>query len=228
MKSCSLISRFQIYVVIHQPYYHFSTPQTRLAFRAICSEVRFVAPEDPLDRSDRSDQCDYFEVTVHALGHHEQYGVKSLEEQELHQTGIDMANAVAVGQAGQSRHTEPNASNSSATMQQRKRTGSVGVRAEPDADSASSSYRTGSAPPRDREHERDSIQPEEGMQVAGQRERTSTISADPRAATPASAAPIEETPQIEQLLADGLRVPKDRMLLLRSDLEIEKFVNDAS
>ena len=34
--------------------------------------------------------------------------------------------------------------------------------------------------------------------------------------------------QIDRLLLDGLRLPKDRILLLRSDMELEKFITDPS
>lgn len=38
--------------------------------------------------------------------------------------------------------------------------------------------------------------------------------------------PNADHPQIDKLLLDGLAVAKDRLLLLRSDIEMEKLVND--
>lgn len=37
---------------------------------------------------------------------------------------------------------------------------------------------------------------------------------------------IQAEPQIDKLLLDGLAVAKDRLLLLRADLEMEKLFND--
>jgi hypothetical protein len=47
----------------------------------------------------------------------------------------------------------------------------------------------------------------------------------PRSASPLDAQP-PQSQQIDKLLLEGLRVSKDRILILKSDLEIEKFVED--
>ena len=55
-------------------------------------------------------------------------------------------------------------------------------------------------------------------------------STTPRSVSPRSASPLDAQPpqsqQIDKLLLEGLRVSKDRILILKSDLEIEKFVED--
>ena len=55
-------------------------------------------------------------------------------------------------------------------------------------------------------------------------------STTPRSVSPRPASPLDAQPpqsqQIDKLLLEGLRVSKDRILILKSDLEIEKFVED--
>jgi hypothetical protein len=127
-----------------------------------------------------------------------------------------------VHQGNKAEHSESGTND----MQQRKRTASLDMRMQAEAGAVSTSYRTGSAPPRQRGPEDDSP-PDSTRAEDTSRDRSVTISADPATAVSAAAGP-SETLHIEPLLADGLRIQKDRMLLLRSDLEIEKFVGDAS
>lgn len=110
-----------------------------------------------------------------------------------------------------------------AVSSQRKRTSSLDVRLQAGSGSDAIAYRTGSAPPRSQEQP-DAVP--ETEQHSAQEE--SDLSALPDSRDASAAATGGPVPQVEALLADGLKVHKDRILLLRSDLEIEKFVNDAS
>lgn len=108
---------------------------------------------------------------------------------------------------------------------QRKRTTSLHRRLQTDGGSDGSIARTGSAPPRSRQQ--DSELPKEGSsQTDTKADPVPPSHTEPKDASAGADEAIP--PQVETLLADGLRVHKDRILLLRSDLEIEKFVNDAS
>lgn len=56
---------------------------------------------------------------------------------------------------------------------------------------------------------------------------TAEVAADPSVPTPEARQDRKQTdPQIDKLLLDGLVVAKDRLLLLRADLEMEKLFND--